>query len=210
MSVVRIEALRAFCALVELRVPELAGRTCAGTPPSSHVEQLPSLAIEPTQWAYDPYMAEEVAELPGNRLVYNVGWHEAACVVSIVAATPGERSALEDRVIDLFLSTAHPSSGFHMPGVVVIEVTACPQLSQFFCSFDLDTDEWVNTLALDRRYESRIQCTAMIPALIVDGPVYSITQLLLGVQQLPPASSVPVPPTELVQINLDGTLQRIA
>lgn len=206
-SLVRIEALRALGALFELRIPELAGHVCVGVAPSSETEELPNLSIQPTQWSYDPNMAEEVIALPGNRLVYNVGYHEAACVISIMTATLGERWVIEAKVLNLFLSTAHPLTGFHMPGVIVLQVTACPELSAWSCSFDLDTDEWVDTLALDRRYESRIQISAEIPALIVDSAVHTIEQLVLAVQQLPPAPSIADLGIELVTINSDGTVQ---
>lgn len=217
MGIVRIEALAALGALFELEIPELAGRVCIGVQPSSHVEELPNLSIEPTQWTYDPSLAEEVVALPGNRLVYNVGYHEAGCVISIMTATPGQRAAIEQKVISLFLASAHPVSGFLLPGVLVMTVTSCPELSSWTCSFDLDTDEWVDTLALDRRYESRIQVTATIPALIVDRGVYTIDQLILAVQALPDASlpasraSRPaVAPSELVTINIDGTIERFS
>lgn len=207
--VVRIEALRALGALIEASIPELAGRVCVGVAPSSHVEELPNLSIEPSTWRWMPDTVQETVSLPGNRLVYNMGTHEAGCVLSIVTATPGERWTIEAKVIDLFMGRTHPLTGLHMPGVIVLAVTACPELAQWACSFDLDTDEWVDTAALDRRYESRIMVTATIPALTVAAPVYTIEQLLLGVQQLPPAPSTPVPPVELVSINVDGTFERV-
>lgn len=207
--VVRIDALCALGALIEAQIPELAGRVCVGTQPSSHMEELPNLSIEPAKWRWLPDVALESVVLPGNRLVYDVGNHEASCVLSIVAATPGERWTLEAKVLDLFLSQVHPLTGMRLPGVIVLAVSSCPELARWSCSFDLDDDEWVDTLALDRRYESRIAVTATIPALTVSAPVYTIEQLLLGVQQLPPAPSAPVPPTELITINVDGTFTHV-
>lgn len=207
-GVVRIEALRAFCALVELEIPELAGRTCAGQAPSSEMEELPNLSIEPAKWAFMREQAREVARLPGNVAVFEVGNHEAPCAISIVAGTPGQRAALEAKVIDLFLRTTHPITGNAMPGVIVFSVTACPELSRWTCSFDLEDDGWDEGAALDRRYESRITVTATIPALTVRRPVYSIAELVLGVAEI--TAHRPAPPTELVTINIDGTLQAFA
>lgn len=208
-GVVRIEALRAFCALVELEIPELAGRTCAGQAPSSEMEELPNLSIEPAEWMFEREQARMVATLPGNVAVFEVGNHEAACSISIVAGTVGQRALLEAKVLDLFLRSVHPLTGQAMPGVVVFSVAACPELSRWSCSFDLESDRWDEHAALDRRYESRIAVTATIPALTVRRPVYSIAQLILGVAEIP-TSNRPVPPTELVTINIDGTLQAFA
>jgi hypothetical protein len=208
-GVVRIEALRAFCALVELEIPELAGRTCAGQAPSSEIEELPNLSIEPGEWMFDREQARIVARLPGNVAVYEVGNHEAPCAISIVAGTLGQRAAIEAKVIDLFLRSTHPLTGMSMPGVVVLQVTACPELSRWSCSFDLESDRWDESAALDRRYESRIAVTATIPALTVRRPVYSIDRLLLGVAEMSTPSRPAPPPTELVSINADGTLQEV-
>jgi len=208
--VVRIAALEAFAALIELAIPELAGHVCAGTAPSGELEELPNLSIMPQRWKYIPEQASEVATLPGNRVVYDVGDHDAACVVSIMATSPTQRARLEAKVLDLFLRTKHPLTDMHMPGVVVLLVSACPDLSAWSCAFDLESDEWIDTLALDRRYESRIMITASIPALTVDAPVYSIDQLILGVTHdltstFTPATAIP-PAVELVTINADGTI----
>lgn len=206
-GVIRIEALRAFTALVEQQIPELAGRTCAGQAPSSELERTPNLSIEPGRWVYDPEQVRQVATLPGNVAVYEVGNHEAPCVVSIIANTTSKRAEIEAKVLDLFYSSVHPLTGLAMPGVLVFAVSECPDLSEWSCSFDLDTDEWVETAAFDRRYESRLMVTATVPALTVRRPVYTIEKLVLGVAELATPSRPAPPPSELVTINIDGTLQ---
>ncbi len=203
-GVVRIEALRAFTALVELQIPELAGHTCAGQAPSSEKEETPNLSIEPGRWMFLPEQAAQHAVLPGNVVVYEVGNHEAACVVSIVAPTVGQRATLESKVLDLFNSNVHPLTGMMMPGVLVFSVSACPELSRWSCSFELDNDEWNEAGAHDRRLESRIVVTATIPALTIRRPIYDIRTLVLGVAQLPPAPAIAVPPVELVTIDING------
>lgn len=210
MSVVRIEALRALAALIQLEIPELNGRVCTGVAPPGEFEEYPNLSIQPTQWKYAPEQAEERAVLPGNRLVMRVGEHECACVLSIMTTSIGKRWELEARVLDLFLRTRHPLTGVHMPGVIVMPVVACPELGEWICTFDLESDEWIDSLALDRRYESRIVVTATIPALVVDTPVYTIKDLILGVTEdmttvFTPSTAIP-PAVELVQINADGSI----
>lgn len=209
-GIVRIEALRTLGALFEARIPELAGHVCVGV--SSEHEEVPNLSIQPTQWTYDPQQADEHTSLPGNVLVWNVGEHAAACVISIVTATPGQRWELEQKVLDVFLGSVHPLTGYHMPGVVCLPVTQCPQLGEWSAAYELDSDEWGDALALDRRYESRISITAHIPALVIETPVYTIEQLFLGVTEdmtttFTPATAIP-PAVELVTINEDGTISR--
>lgn len=209
--VVRIEALEAFTALVELSIPELIGRTCAGQAPSSELEKVPNLSIEPSKWTYVMDQAQQTATLPGNVVIYDVGNHEASCVVSIIATSPRQRAALEQQVIDLFLAGKHPLTGMHHPGVISFRVSDCPEVSRWSCSFELDSDEWVETLAMDRRYESRIVVNATVPALTVDFPVYTISALVLGVAAdttLDPAAAPAPANVELVTINIDGTIER--
>ncbi|HUS27606.1 MAG TPA: hypothetical protein VMZ53_03835 [Kofleriaceae bacterium] len=211
-GVVRIEALRAFEALIEARVPELAGHVCTGVAPSSEHETVPNLSIQPTKWTYEPNQAGEHTTLPGNVVVWDVGQHTCAAVLSIVAASPAQRWEIEAKVLDLFLSSVHPLTGMHRPGVIVLPVSACPQLGAWFAAFELESDEWSDTLALDRRYESRIVINLVIPALVTEAPIYTINELILGVTEdmttvFTPATAIP-PAVELVSINEAGAITR--
>lgn len=210
MSVVRIEALRALAKLFERTIPEVAGHVCTGVAPSSEFEHVPNISIQPTRWTYEPEQAEERATLPGNVVVWEVGYHACTCVISIVTATIGQRWDLEAKVLDLFISSVHPVSKMHRPGVIVLPVTACPALGRWVSSFELESDEWSDTLALDRRYESRIVINAIIPALTIERPIYTINELILGVTedmatQFTPSTAIP-PAVDLVTINEDGTI----
>lgn len=213
MSVVRIEALRALAALIGAAIPELDGHVCTGIAPSSEHEHVPNVSIMPTRWTFDPDGIAEHASLPGNVLVWNVGEHSCTMVISIVASSPAQRWDLEAKILDLFLSSRHPLTDFPRPGVIVIPVTSCPELAQWLAAFELETDEWFDGAALDRRYESRIVCNGVIPALTIQRPVYTINQLVLGVTQdmtttLTPATTIP-PVVDLVSINEDGTITPI-
>lgn len=206
-GIVRIEALEALAQLLQQRIPVLADHVCVGQAPSSEYETLPNLSIEPTKWGWEPEAAIEHATLPGNVLVWNVGQHSCACVLSIVTATIGERMAIEQKVLDLFIGSRHPLTDLPMPGVITVPVTACPQLSRFLASFELESDEWSDVLAADRRYESRITCTTIIPALTVQTPVYTIEELRLALAQIPPPANPPA--AEVVTINEDGTIEAV-
>lgn len=208
--VVRLDVLEAFTALVEREIPQLAGRTCAGQAPSNEDEQIPNLSIEPTRWAYQMDQQDQHAVLPGNTVVYNVGNHEAGCVISIIAASPRQRAKLEQLVIDLFLAGEHPLTGMPLPGTIVFTVGDCPAVSLWSCSLELDSDEWIEGGALDRRYEARLMVTATVPALSVKRPVYSIAELILGVQAGPVGTPIAAQPVDLVTINFDGTLAPVA
>lgn len=214
-AVVRIAALEAFTALVEQQIPALAGRTCAGQAPSSELEEIPNLSIEPSRWTYEMDSlgdAQQIALLPGNIAVWDVGYHEATCVVSILAATPRQRALLEQQVIDLFLGAKHPLTGMHQPGLLTFQISACPEVGQFASTFHLEDDEWIESLALDRRYESRIGVLCWIPALCLDQPVYEIQSLKLAVGASTTTDTTADPslpivtPLDSVTINADGTV----
>lgn len=200
-----IAALEAFAALVENRIPELAGRVCAGQAPSNELEGIPNLSIEPTQWMYVMDDAEIVETMPGNVVVYDVGVHQSSCVISIVASSTSQRAALEAKVLDLFLGAVDPIQGFRTPGTLMVKVTSQPEVGIWWVTFDLDSNQWNETLALDRRYESRVVVDAEIPALTIEAPVYPIQSLTLttGAGGTPDA---PVPPTDAVTINDDGSI----
>lgn len=206
MSVVRIEALEALARLIELAIPELEGHICVGQAPSGEMEQLPNISINPGRWDYAPDQESQHATLPGNIVVYDVGDHTCSVVISVMAASPRQRAVLEAQVLDLFQRQKHPLSDFRMPGTIMIAVAEIPELSEWVVTFDLDSDEWIDGLAMDRRYESKILATCTIPALTIDEPVYTIQQLILGVQvRLGRATAV-----DLVTINEDGSIAPFA
>lgn len=207
VCIVKIHALEALAALIGCEIPELEGHTCVDVP-AGEMETVPNLSIEAGRWTFDPEQEAEHAILPGNRVVYDVGDHVAPCVISIVTATPAQRRRLEAEVIDLFLRQKHPVTGWPLVGVIMIPISACPDVAQWVCGFDLDSEEWMSH-KLDRRYESRIMITATVPALTVDRAVYTLNQLRLGLQAQdakPIDEAAATAPIELVTINDDGTI----
>jgi hypothetical protein len=202
-SVVRLEAFAALAAVIAAAIPELDGHICEGMPPSSEHEEVPNLSIIPGRWMFEPEQALEQRVLPGNVVVWNVGQHSAPMTLSIVAATPFQRAKLEAQILDLFLSSTHPLNGMHRPGVLVVPVTSCPDLQEWLAAFELESDEWDNSAAFDRRYESKLVITGIIPALTIQRPVYTINSLRLGLGPYPSTSSETV---EVVSIAVDGTI----
>lgn len=208
MSVVRIEALEALARLIAEAISELEGHICVGQAPSGEMEAIPNISINPGRWDFLPYQEAQHATLPGNVVVFDNGDHTCPVTISILAGSPRQRAVLEAQVLDLFQKQKHPLSGFRMPGTIMISVAEIPELSEWVVTFDLDSDEWIDVLALDRRYESRIMATCTIPALTIDEPVYTINQLIMGVQALARPANGPV--IDLVTINEDGSIAPFA
>lgn len=207
-GIVRIEALKALAALISAAIPELDGHVCAGIAPSSEYEKVPNVSINPSRWKFEPDGASEYATLPGNVLVWDMGDHECTMTISIVASSPAQRARLEAQVIDLFLS-GMSDDGFPRGGVIVLPITACPELSEFTASFELESDEWNDVLAADRRYESRIVCNGIIPALTIERPVYTINSLILGVEVQASSTARASGALPLVTINEDGSISNV-
>lgn len=200
-------SLEALATFIQAKIPELSGHVCVGQAPASEDEEIPNLSIDVGKWKYEPEELSEHAVMPGNVAIYEVGEFTAGVVLSIVAGTPGERRTLGAKVLELFLSARHPLNGIATPGFLSFEITACPELSKWSCSFDLDDDEWIDTAALDRRYESRITATCAHPALTRRTPVYTIETLVLETQQIPPTTTTPVAPASLVTIDINGHIE---
>lgn len=207
-AIVRIAALEALAALISATIPELDGHVCAGIAPSSEYETVPNVSINPSRWTFDPDGTHEHASLPGNVLVWNVGQHTCACTISVVASSPRQRARIEAKIIDLFLSQ-ESDDGFLRAGVIVMPITACPELSTWFASFELESDEWSDVQALDRRYESRIVCNGIIPALTIGRPVYTINSLILGVEVQASSTARASSVLPLVTINEDGSISNV-
>lgn len=208
-AVVYLDALAALEAVIVAAIPQLEGRVCAGPPPSSEHELIPNLSMEPTRWEYEPEQREKKRSLPGNVVVWNVGRHSCAMVLSIIAGTSYERGLLEAQVRDLWLSAKHPISGMPRPGVLCVPVTACPELGEWVAAFEWESDEWRGD-SFDRRFESRCVINALVPALTIQQNVFTVQELRLGLTHdmtttLTPSTAVP-PTVEVVIINEDGTI----
>lgn len=200
MCVVRIEVLRTLADIITSAIPELNGHVCTGIAPSGEIQGYPSLTLLPGPMRYEPFQALESATIgdPAQGVVvFNVGCHYGPLQMILAASSIGERWTIEQKIIDMFLS--RPGG----PGVIVVPVNSCPDLGQWVAAFELESDQWVDTNAFDRIYQSTITCNEIVPALTTRRDAYEIRQLVLGTDASlhPPTSDV-----ELVLIASDGSI----
>jgi len=207
MAIIRIEALRKLRDLIVCEIPELEGRVCVGQAPPTKQLKFPHMNIEPRAWTYHPDQEAEVF-IPGpSTLVVNVGRHECELEILIGETSNYKRAEYEQRILDVFLSTEL------RPGVLLAQVTDCADLGDWTAAFMLEEDQWRDEKVFDKQFYSMITCTASIPALVTRRGIYSINQLILGLDitddpgdgQLPALAA----PVEVVQINADGTISPV-
>ena len=204
MAIVRLEVLKQLSAAITADVPDLAGKVCVGHAGASKLLSFPHMVILPIRWKYTPFQADEVHEPAADRVVMNVGYHQSIVQVRLGAKTQHERYALEQQVIDVFLSTPM------RPGVLLTEVTSCPELGDFTASWELDNDEWEDAKAFDSQFYSIIVLDATIPALVTRTGAWTIEQIQLGITDMLSAVDADNfntdPPVEVVQIHADGSI----
>lgn len=203
MAVVRLEALRALANTLAACLPQLEVGVCVGQRPYGSVQGWPNISVYPFRWTYTPHQALEVYEPAPDTVIMDVGHHTASVQVRIGAATAGERYELEQAFLDVFLGTPLK------PGVLITRVTACENLGPFVAAWTLDDDDWDDERAFDSEYYSTITLTGVIPALVTRRGAYTIEQLQLGIT--PDLTQTDMdPPTQVVQVNEDGTISAVA
>lgn len=181
MAVIKLEALNKLKEAIEVGVPELCGRIHAGVSPPNHQEEFPCLTINVAgPWRYEPEQEQEYNEpaVLANALVVCVGEWQATVQLALQTATLDERYQLEQKLTDLFLSTEGHA------GVLLTVVTNCPELGDFLASWEFDDVEWEDEMVFSARTGATIVCTALVPALITRGGVYTIEDLRLGIGDL--------------------------
>jgi len=198
MAIVRLEALKQLGKEIACAVPELKDRICIGQAPGSREIRWPHLAIIPVTWAYEPNQAREVDSPAPDRVIMEVGAHTARVQFRLGAADIYTRIALEQKIIDLFLSTP-----LH-PGILLTDVAACPL--EFRASWELQEDEWRNEAAFDKAYYSITQVNGIIPALVTRLGAWTIDQLQIGLTEEFGASPFGPPSVEVVIVAEDGTI----
>ena len=208
MAIVRLEALRGLKARIECKVPELVGAICVGQADSAEDLVFPSLNIDPVRWRYNPHQAQDVRDAAPDRIVSNVGYHNATIQLRINAKNSYERADLEQKVLDLFLSNEL------RPGILLTNIVSCPDLADFVAAWEFDEDEWEDGGAFSNQFESVLAINGVIPALVTYGSVHTIEQLLLGITH--DMSTVFTAVTfdtsadvEVVEINQDGTITAV-
>ena len=150
------------------------------------------------RWRFAPDDAIKHVRTAPDRIVVNVGKHDATIQLRLGATDLETRMELEQKISDLFLSSPM------RPGVLLTDVVACPV--EFLAAWELDEDEWRNEMAFDRAYYSVTKITGIIPALAtrLDAPI--IYDLQLGFTQEFDAATFGPPDVEVVTIAEDGTI----
>lgn len=211
MAVVRLEAFRALAAAIEGAVPELAGRVSPWDP--NRAAARPRLSLVPVRMRYFPDQAEEVRTFPDeragvaaevfdpapDRVIMNVGRHEALVQLRLEHDTPELRAELAEQISEVFLGTPHH------PGVLITPVFTVPEKGPFVASWELEDEEWTDDLAFNVEYETLITVTGQIPALVTRRCAYTIHDLRLGLaQEL--GLTWGDPRIHVVRVGADGTL----
>lgn len=208
MAIIKLCALETLAEQITAQIPELVDRVCVGVPPNSHDETTPSMTVNAVRWKYEPGMVEELTTAPGVS-VRRVGHHEGMIQIRILAATPGERDDLADRVVDVFLGFVDPE-GFAHPGTILSRITNCG-LVPWVASWDLDQDELVNLEAFTSKYEALIQVEGRVPALVTRTGVRDVRTLILGLTAdftaTANTATMAAPATEVVQISETGAIE---
>lgn len=206
MALVRLEVLKSLAARIATAVPALVGKILSGQQSSGKDQTYPTLTLLPGKMTFEPLQEVEHATIgdPANgNVVFNVGAHSGPLQMRIVATTVGQRMQLEQDVTNFFMAQERRA------GIVITEVTTCPDLSMFLAAFEYDSDQWIDVDAFDRKLESVVMVNAIIPALVLRANVYEIDSLVLGLTaDLTTAftTDTMIPPgVEVVQINDDGT-----
>jgi hypothetical protein len=205
-TVVRTCALESLAAVVTCSIPELREAVCIGAPPSSHEQTYPSLTINAVKWAFRPENIDELRDTPPGVLIRRVGHHEGMVQLRVLATTTGQRDELSERISKVF-EAFEDEDGWPHPGVVLTRITECG-LVPWTASFELDSDEWVNLEAFERKYEALLQVDAFIPALICKIGVLMVETLALSLatSYLGAAGGDPISAsaTEIVRLTAAG------
>jgi hypothetical protein len=208
MAVVRLEALRGLKAALAAAVPEVpVGDIIVGQAAPGRKICFPSLAIDPVRFRYEPDQALEVNEPSPDRLVVSVGRFVATVQLRLVASNLSARYEIEQKLLDLFLGTEM------RPGILLTTITTCPALGDFLAAWELDNDEWHNEKSFDTNFGAELVVTGLIPALVTRRGTYAIDYLRLGLTNdfdtAFTAATIGDAPTEVVQVNEDGSFTRV-
>jgi len=200
MAVIRIEALRRLAALIQTSVPALKGRVCGGRAEAPKRLAFPHLSIFAVRFNYFPDQAELAKTLGNSRAVYNVGRVEGTVQFRLGATSANQRYELEQAIMENVFW-----SDIERPGIVVFQVPDCHDA---VVAFELDSDEWSDERAFDKKWYSVMTAALQLPALVTKGSVYDMEEIRLTLTEDLSTPIVTVPPSEkeTVSIAEDGSV----
>lgn len=211
--IVKLEALRGLKTYIAEQIPDLAALpsgeeriVISQTPPDMGLH-LPSLAIIPAGFRFTPSL-EDIhdstgATLESGEIVVCVGAWETRLQLRLAAANEYARHVLEETLTNLFFQREGA------PGLLLTEVTACPQLGTFLASWDIPDVEWNEEFAFSAQEWAVLELVGTIPALVVRGGIYTMDDLRLGLTgdfNIPATSAGFDTIPGVVRVNDDGTL----
>jgi hypothetical protein len=205
-GVVKLEAFNTLQAAIEAHIPELRDHVEVVQAPPDQGLSFPSLAIVTGKLRH--YFAQEgvVAQPTNHSAVVCVGAWQGTVQLRLACATPGARYELEERLTGpegLFFRVED------QPGLLLTQVTACPQLGNILASWDLDDSAWDEEYAFSSQEWAVLNLQATIPALALRDGVYTIKELRFGVTNdfSTPETSAAFDRLPLtVRVNEDGTI----
>lgn len=203
-GIVKLEAFRSLKAHIEAAIPELRDKVVTvQTPPDQHLK-FPSLAIVAGGSFRHSFAQEDIVALPTNHsAVVCVGAWETTVQLRLACATEFSRFDYEERLSDLFFQREDS------PGLILTQVTACPQLGDILASWDLGNSSWDEEYAFSAQEWAVLTIQATIPALALREGVYTIDDLRLGLTgdfSIATTSAAFDTLPNLVQVNEDGTI----
>ncbi len=214
------DPLEVLAALIRAGVPALAGtgRVVVGPQPASVAQVWPRLVVRPGKFVPEFLQPEKLAreqdpESPKygrpkhyhpdddpSRVIVSMGRYVGFVMLSIGAATIGQRRQLEQQVLNLFARTR---------GVLAAKVPAC---GNAWHRWDLAEAEWSDEMIFDQAVMAEIELTACHPILVELRDVRTIgsLQLQFSTGTVIPFDSIPTAEIETLLIAADGSLSRAA
>jgi len=199
MAVVRLEAMRMLESAIEQHVPRLRGRVVPWPQPPGQKLKLASIALILVRTHFNPEQATEVYEPSPDEVVMRVGMHELTVQMRLTAATLPERAALEEQVLDLWLSS------IGRPGILLTPVVSCPRFGSITCAWELEDATWEDEMAFDEKWWTTMVVTGQVPALVTRGEAPKMRDLQLGFTTAGPGHQFSDPAVEVVRVQEDGT-----
>lgn len=205
-GVVKLEAFNALAAAIEAHAPELRNHVEVVQVPPDHKLSFPSLAIVPGKLSHHFAQEGVVAQPTNHSAVVCVGSWEGSLQLRLACATPASRFRLEEALTGtegLFFREED------RPGILLTQVTACPQLGNILAAWDLDDSSWDEEYAFSSQEWSVINLRTVIPALALRDGVYTVNELRFGVTKdfsTPETSAAFDAMPGIVRVNEDGTI----
>jgi hypothetical protein len=168
--------------------------------------EYPSIAIVPMAFTFaEPLQEDEVEDVQPYTLLVNVGDFEGSVEVRVAANSAFEREEIEQRILELMLSTEFA------PGYLGIETDpvrlgGVQYLHRALASFELAREQWREEMVFSNERYSYLTLDTTFPALVSRGsaqqPIYTIETLVLAINH-DLASDVP---DEQRQVHQDGSI----